>query len=125
MDDTTHLIDLPAGPGHATGTNGHSETSPRRYANGSAKANGKPEVQRSSPEAPPVADRPAEPRRAMALFCYEPADGPVGGQVSRTAAALARRGNAVHLFTRHAYPVAAEAGVTVHAVGEGDAAGLL
>src|SRR5581483_5798004 len=75
----------------------------------SAKAKGKPEVQRSSPEAPPVADRPAEPRRAMALFCYEPADGPVGAQVSRTAAALARRGNAVHLFTRHAYPVAADA----------------
>jgi glycosyltransferase involved in cell wall biosynthesis len=125
MDETTNIIDAPAGHGSTSGTNGHSEAEPHRHSNGSARSNGKPEGRRQVPEVPVRAERPAEPRRAIALFCYEPADGPVGWQVGHTAASLAQRGNTVHLFTRHPYPAASAAGVKVHAVGEGDAAGLL
>jgi glycosyltransferase involved in cell wall biosynthesis len=121
MDDTTHIIDAPADPGHSHDTNGHHDAVSRQYSNGAAKLIGKLEQRRPATTAPAR----AKPRQAVALFCYEPADGPVGRKVAHTAAALARRGNTVHLFTRHDYPKAATAGVRVHAVGEGDAAGLL
>jgi glycogen synthase len=63
-----------------------------------------------------VADpKPQAPERALALFCFEAPEGPVGTQVARTAAALARRSGVAHLFARHAFPAAA--GVYVHAVG--------
>lgn len=127
MDESTNLIDaLDHGPA-STGSNGHSDTA-RRPANG--QLNGKYTYHEDRQLA---TDRPQPPadhgmsgdRKAIALFCYEPPDGPVGWQVSHTATALARRGNRVHLFTRHAYPAAAAEGVQVHAVGEGDGAGLL
>jgi len=128
MDDTTNLIDA-LEPGHASGTNGHSETSPRRYTNGSANGNGKhahvEHQRRPTSGTPAGSNGTAGERRALALFCFEPPSGPVGWQVAHTAAALARRGNDVHLFTRHAYPAPTDAGVHVHAVGEGDASGLL
>jgi glycosyltransferase involved in cell wall biosynthesis len=126
MDDTTNLIDA-LEHGHSSETNGHGDSSSRRYSNGAAKHRkatrpGEPK-QNSAPPAAPAP--PASERRAMALFCFEPADGPVGWQVSNTAAALARRGNDVHLFTRHPYPAPTDAGVKVHAVGAGETAGLL
>jgi glycogen(starch) synthase len=60
---------------------------------------------------------PGDRRPALALFCYEAPDGIVGRFVTRTAAALARRGAAVHVFCRQGLE-AAEAGVSVHPLGE-------
>lgn len=57
--------------------------------------------------------RDAEP---VAVFCHDAPDSYVGGHVARLVPALARRGLAVHLFSRHAFP-GSEPGVRVHAVG--------
>jgi glycosyltransferase involved in cell wall biosynthesis len=59
----------------------------------------------------------AKARRTLAVFCYEESDSILGRSVSQTAAALAQRHTAVHLFVRqsqeHQTP-----GVIIHAVGE-------
>lgn len=133
MDDTSNTIDALADHGHASGgsTNGHSETPSRRPVNGSAKAKVKqapPREQRrpALEPKPPAAPAPvADDRRAIALFCYEPAESAVGFQVGNTAAALAKRGNIVHLFTRYPYPAATAAKVRVHAVGPCDGPDIL
>jgi glycosyltransferase involved in cell wall biosynthesis len=66
--------------------------------------------------AEPVEKAPAAaPKRPLALFCYEGPETAVGGHVARLASAFARRGLAVHLFTRVPFPN--EAGVKVHATG--------
>jgi glycogen(starch) synthase len=123
MDDSTHLLDT--FEHERADANGHGEPT-RRQANGSSKlkdAVARFEAQRAvAPQAP--AERGAA-RKALALFCFEPPDGPVGWQVSHTAAALARRGNSVHLVTRHPYPDAVSAGVRVHGVAGSAGAGLL
>jgi glycosyltransferase involved in cell wall biosynthesis len=60
-----------------------------------------------------------KPRPALALFCYEGPDGPVGRWVSNVAAALARHQTPVHLFTRQPFGLEMP-GVTAHAVGASD-----
>ncbi len=52
----------------------------------------------------------------LAVFCYEGPDSPVGRHAANLAAAHARRGHAVHLFTR--LPVEKLPGVHCHATGE-------
>ncbi len=123
MDDSTNMIDALADHGQSSGSNGHGEPSPRRQANGAAKTKVKRDQRRTTLEAsPPPGPAPLpDDRRAIALFCYEPAESPVGFQVGHTAAALAKRGNVVHLFARYPFTVAATAGVRVHAVGASDA----
>jgi len=54
-------------------------------------------VQRYSP---PAEQSPSPVRPALAVFCWEHPDTPVGRCVSRTLAALARRKTTVHLFAR-------------------------
>jgi glycosyltransferase involved in cell wall biosynthesis len=61
-------------------------------------------------------------RTPMVVFCHEPPDSYIGGHVAGIIPALARRGSAVHLFSRHPYPIS-DSKVTVHVVGaseEGD-----
>src|SRR5215469_5524956 len=52
----------------------------------------------------------------LAVFSYEGPDSPVGRHAANLAAAHARRGHAVHLFTR--LPVERLPGVHCHATGE-------
>jgi glycosyltransferase involved in cell wall biosynthesis len=61
--------------------------------------------------------RLTDARPALALFCYEGPETAVGSCVARLAAALARRGRSVRLFTRQEFPAAE--GVSAHAVGGG------
>jgi glycosyltransferase involved in cell wall biosynthesis len=60
---------------------------------------------------------PAETTPALAIFCYEDPESPVGQYVTMTVAALARRGTRVHLFTRRPYRFES-ASVRVHPVGD-------
>src|SRR5438874_3328180 len=69
-------------------------------------------------------ETPADGRPVLALFCYEDAGSAVGKFAASLAAALARRRVAVHVFSRRDFQLDA-AGVSVHAVGEGGAGGLL
>jgi glycosyltransferase involved in cell wall biosynthesis len=48
----------------------------------------------------PTTKAAADPRPALAVFCWEDPDTPVGESVSQTVAALARRKTFVHLFAR-------------------------
>ncbi|MGH7226463.1 MAG: glycosyltransferase family 4 protein, partial [Gemmataceae bacterium] len=54
----------------------------------------------SSRSSVPAATTADEARPVLAVFCWEHPDAPVGQAVIGTAAALARRGSAVHLFSR-------------------------
>jgi glycosyltransferase involved in cell wall biosynthesis len=58
-----------------------------------------------------------EERPALAVFCYQAPDSPVGKNAARTVAALARRQVPVRLFARHDFGDAV-AGAAVHAVGD-------
>ena len=60
---------------------------------------------------------PAAPRTTLAVFCYEDPDSPVGQDVARTVAAMARHGTSIHLFSRRAFALDT-AGVRTHAVGD-------
>jgi glycosyltransferase involved in cell wall biosynthesis len=70
---------------------------------------------------PPAAKSPAAIRPALAVFCWEHHETPIGQAVLQTATALARRRTTVHLFCR--FPISLTVpGLHAHAVGdvEGD-----
>src|SRR5258707_936376 len=94
------------------------ERDPAAYRNGTVA---EPAV-RGPHARPSVPEAPRDERHALALFCFEAPDGPIGGYVCRVVSALARRGTPVHVYARHAFDAAGD--VTVHAVGECDGADL-
>jgi glycosyltransferase involved in cell wall biosynthesis len=53
---------------------------------------------------PPDVKNAEEIRPVLAVFCWENPDSPVGQPAFQTVEALARRGNTVHLFSRHPAP---------------------
>ncbi|MGH7168759.1 MAG: glycosyltransferase family 4 protein [Gemmataceae bacterium] len=75
----------------------------------------------SSLPSTPVAKTADASRPALAVFCWEDHETPIGQSVLQTAAALARRRTTVHLFTRFPIPLTIS-GLHNHAVGdvEGD-----
>ncbi len=108
--------------GHAP-QNGHAAQNARAVENGHAVRNGyatenaqakrnrkkvKREKRRMARSAslsrtsPPAANTADEPRPALAVFCWEHPDTPIGQSVLQTVAALARRRTTVHLFSRFA-----------------------
>jgi glycosyltransferase involved in cell wall biosynthesis len=109
------------GNGNGTGTETEAPDA-RAAVLERALANGKVE-EGPREELPPPGlngDGPREDGRpALAVFCYEGPDSPVGRFVANLAAALARRGTPVHLFVRRG-PELAATGVSVHVLGESD-----
>lgn len=92
-------------------------TQPLNGNNGAAVAPGQAVVKvEAAGPAPNGYTAPAGDGLTLAVFCYEGPDSPVGRHAANLAAAHARRGHAVHLFTR--LPVEKLAGVHCHATGE-------
>jgi glycosyltransferase involved in cell wall biosynthesis len=84
------------------------ETKSRRSSGQAEAASARPR------KGEPASSQPA--RSPLALFCYEPPEGPLGQYVSKLVDALSRRGTPVHLFTRLPFPIDCT-GVKVHVVG--------
>lgn len=86
----------------------------RRPAYGSARVRNLPQADSND-----VADGNRENApAAVAMFCWESAEGPVRQFVRQAANALARRQSVVHLFVRRGLEVDAE-GISIHVLGEG------
>ncbi len=76
-----------------------------------------PRTDSSARIVPPVAKKAEESRPALAVFCWEHPDTPVGQSALQTVAALARRRNTVHFFSR--FPASLNVpGLHDHPVGE-------
>jgi glycosyltransferase involved in cell wall biosynthesis len=90
------------------------ETRDLEARNGHHQANGKPH-HRLGAALPPAAK---DGRPVVAMFCYEGPEGAVGRFVYGLAGALARRGHAVHLFTRDEFDP--DGDVFVHGTGDCD-----
>jgi glycosyltransferase involved in cell wall biosynthesis len=92
------------------------------------EANGKL-AQHPAPAAapPPVENKrasAAKTRKALAVFCFEGPDSPIGRYLSQIAAALASRQTPVHIFSRHPFDVSGQR-ISVHAVGDSSGGDLL
>lgn len=84
----------------------------------------KPRTISSSWITSPAAKKADESRPALAAFCWEHPDTPVGQSVLQSLAALARRGTIVHLFGRFAVPLNVP-DLHIHAIGDSDGDDLL
>jgi glycosyltransferase involved in cell wall biosynthesis len=78
----------------------------------------------SSPAGASAAKTTEETRPALAVFCWEHPDTPIGKSVAETVAALGRRKQVVHLFSRQPFGIDVP-GVHAHPVGESGAADFL
>jgi glycosyltransferase involved in cell wall biosynthesis len=101
--------------------NGHTDENGQGGANGQGTQL-KQETRPTKPSRlrrfnPPAEKSPSPVRPALAVFCWEHPDTPVGRCISQTLAALARRQTTVHLFSR--YPLGLNLpDLHEHAVGE-------
>jgi glycosyltransferase involved in cell wall biosynthesis len=119
---------LPSEKANGTHTAPGPEVNGQHYRNGATVGvlNGKKESRLNGvPQAPsPSGEAPShESRRTMALFCYH-SEGRVGEFITELADALVRRRIDVHIFTPCGFGMSV-AGVSMHVVGESDAAELL
>jgi glycosyltransferase involved in cell wall biosynthesis len=104
--------------GAPTPAGAEEPTRPLNGSNGAGVAHDEQAVVKVEPAgpAPNGYAAPAGDGLTLAVFSYEGPDGPVGRHAANLAAAHARRGHAVHLFTR--LPAEKLPGVHCHATGE-------